>query len=340
MIQVNSRELGGFLERLFASVGLNCEHAAVMADIYVETTKRDYGHHDINNLPSRVQAIEAEKVNINPKFEKLAAFGAMEQWDGDNGLGEIINTFSMQRAIDLASEYGLGFCTVRNSNHYLCSAPYVMQAAKQGYLGLIIAKGVPTMGVPGCRGNVVGQSPLGYAFPSAEQWPVMLDICLAYASGEQLVQKAKQKEAVPQWWGVDSDGNPTNDAEAILKGTKFPIGGHKGFGLALLCELLTGVMSGGLILDENQEEEGMTARSTSHTALAIKADALMPMAEYKYRSSRLIERIKKRSPEVRIPGQRSWEKKQKFEEDNVIVLTEEIYTKLNEYGMKYGSGRL
>jgi LDH2 family malate/lactate/ureidoglycolate dehydrogenase len=336
MPAVTFEKLDKMVREVLIKLGLDEKNAAIMADIYMETTKRGVGHHDIYNLPSRLEALKAGKVKANPAYQKLSSFGVMERWDGDNGLGELINTFSMQRAVDMAKEHGMGLCTMRNSNHYLCSAPFVSQAAKQGCIGIIIAKGVPTMGVPGTKGNIVGQSPIGFAFPTGGEWPVMLDICLAYASGEQLMQKAKKGEPVPGWWGVDKDGNPAQTAMDLLKGTKYPIGEHKGFGLAILCELLTGVLSGGEILDENADQPYFATRSTSHTAIAIKADALMQMDTYEQRSSELIERLKARSQGVHIPGEGSWKSKAALESAGAINLTQELCDKLNMYAMEFG----
>jgi LDH2 family malate/lactate/ureidoglycolate dehydrogenase len=330
-IRVEFTNLETYLRRLFTALHLQEEDVDTMTDIYLETTKRGVGHHDIHNLPQRVEAILAGKVNVAPRFCKLSSFGGMERWDGDFGLGEVINHFSMQRAITLANEHGIGLCTVKNSNHYLCSAPYVTQAAKEGCIGLIIAKGVPTMGVPGTKGTVIGQSPIGFAFPQDKEWPVMLDICLAYASGEQLVQRAKQGVPIPPWWGVDREGNPTTDAAALLQGVKYPIGEHKGFGLALLCELLTGVLSGGQILDEDEHEKGMGARSTSHTAIAIRTDALMDAETYRRRSGELIKRLRGRSKGIHIPGEGSRENSQRLENEGAVELEASLVCKLNGY---------
>lgn len=299
-----------------------------IVDIYMETTKHGVGHHDIHNFLSRVEVLKTGKVTVNPKFELLASYGCMESWDGDNGLGELINTFLMQRAVSLAQDHGVGFSTVRNSNHYLAGSPYTMQAARLGYVGMIIAKGLPSMGVPGTKGNVIGQSPISFAFPTKYEWPVVLDTCLAYASGAQLFHRATEKRPVPEWWGVGPDGQPTTNAEELLRGTKYPIGEHKGFGLALLCELLTGVFSRGLILDE-QENADIAWKSTSHTAIAVKADALMTMDEYTTRSSDLINRIDARAPGIHIPGQHSYKNKVKFERSARIDISDDLFDKLN-----------
>lgn len=337
---VSFASLKEYMEQLLPKLGLPQADAAVMSQIYIDTTKRGMGHHDINMLPMRLKALRSGAINPNPHFQRLSGFGGMERWDGDNGPGEVINHFSMRRAIDLAAQHGMGLCAVRNSNHYLCCAPYVAQAAQQGCIGLIISKGVPTMGVPGAKGCVVGQSPIGFAFPTREDWPVMLDISLAYTSGLQLFQRAKQGVSVPPWWGVDENGEATTDPDKLLRGVRYPIGEHKGFGLAILCELLTGVLSGGLILDQDEDMEGMAARSTAHTAIAIKADALMDRETYLERSTDLIHRIQARADGVRLPGQSSWSKRQVLEAQGSVQLSQLLWDELNKYARDCGTVQL
>lgn len=329
MYTVKFNELKVFMHNILKKLGMTESNIETVVDIYIEITKRGVGHHDIHNFPSRVERLMSGKITVNPEFSLLASYGCMESWDGDNGLGELINTFLMERAVSLAQDHGIGFSTVRNSNHYLASSPYTTQATERGCIGIVIAKGPPSMGVPGTDGKVIGQSPVGFAFPTKREWPVILDICLAYASGEQLLRRAKGGQPVPEWWGVGPDGRPTSDAEQLLRGTKYPIGGHKGFGLAILCELLTGVFSQGPVLDE-QEGPDMAWKSSSHTAVAIKADALMDMDSYIGRSSDLIDRIDARAPSIHIPGQHSYKNKVEFERSASIDISGELFDKLNQ----------
>jgi LDH2 family malate/lactate/ureidoglycolate dehydrogenase len=198
-----------------------------------------------------------------------------------------------------------------------------------------MAKGVRTMGMPGIEGNLIGQSPIGYAFPTGAEYPVMLDICLAYAAGESLAMRAERNQPVPTWWGVGKDGSATTDAWNLLAGTKYPIGEHKGFGLALLAELLTGVFSMGAILDEG-EEDGPMYSGTSHTAIAIRTDALMPEKTYLQRSSELIRRLKAQSDKVRIPGETSFQNTENYNHAGYIDLEDDVVRRLNRYADEYG----
>ncbi len=192
MKRVTFIELSQFMMDSLTAVQMTAENAQTMIEVYISATKRGVGHHDIYDFPARLDTLVKGKVTVNPEYKKLAGFGCMESWDGDNGLGELINSFIMDRAITLAQTNGIGFCTVRNSNHFLAGAPYVLQAAKAGCIGLVLAKGPANMGVPGSTGNVVGHSPMAFGFPTNEDWPVMMDICLAYASIGQLTSELKK----------------------------------------------------------------------------------------------------------------------------------------------------
>lgn len=339
MIQITWEEMHRYVEDAWAAVGAPKEDCAVMADVFTETTKRGVGHHDIHNFPSRLDRVRSGMINPVPKITPIASFGAMESWDGDHGTGEVLNHFLMDRAMKLAQVHGIGFAVIRNSNHYLCSAPYVEQAAEQGYIGFITAKAGTAMGMPGISGNVIGQAPMGYAFPTAEKWPVMMDICLAYIAGEPLNIRAEKGIPVPSYWGADKDGKPTTSARDIVNGgVKFPIGEHKGFGLALLMELLTGVFSMGAILDEGEEDP--IYRGTSHAAIAIKTDALMTREMYRVRSQELIDRLRARSEKIHVPGDSSWKNIQQYNKLGYIELEDGLVEKLNWYSREYGFPQL
>ena len=323
MKRISFEELRAAMTEILRDLGMKKENAGIVADVYIHMTKRGTGHHDINDFMSHAEEVRKGRVNANPKFTRLAEFNTMESWDGDCGMGELTADFIMKRAVALAGEYGMGMCTIRNSNHYLASSPYVEMAARAGCVGIIIAKDAPSMGVPGFEGKLIGQSPNGFAFPTGKEWPVMMDGCLAYVSGHgKLHQYAEAGREVPDWWGVDSEGLPTTDPEKLLKGTRYPIGEHKGFGYAMLCEMLTGVMGRGPILD--QEPDGTELRNTTvHTAIAIKTDGLMGAEEFRARSTELVDRLEDRAPGLRIPGKRSYEAKAEYEKTDILEISDE-----------------
>lgn len=333
-IAISLTALQEYVVNVFGAVGMQEDNAAVMADVIVRCTMYHRGHHDAGFIPNLVGQIAAEKAPANPQITCTASRAAIESWDGDNGLGPICCTKAMERAMELAQEYGMGMCCMRRTNHFLAAGPYVELAASQGFIGLMLAKGGVTMGAPGYPGDCMSALPMGFAYPT-EQEPVMLDACMAYASLEKLRVMGREGKVAPNWWGYGKDGQPSEDPLDILAGTRLPIGGHKGFGLAMLGEVLTGVLSNGCIMDEKITEDGVVG-ATSHTAIAIKADTLMDADTFRRRAGSIGVRASELSEGLHIPGQGAAKQVSLALESNTVMLGEGEYLKLNELAAEYG----
>src|SRR5262249_5736545 len=152
-----------FINDLFRASGLNSADAHIVTDVFVRATLRGVGHHDIYYLPERLAQFSDKQLNPTPTITALQKYHAVEGYDGDNGPGELCSSYVMQRAMDLAAQYGIGLATIRHSNHFLAAAPYVEQAAEQNYLGLIFSRCVPAMSAPGAQHNFIGNNPMGFA---------------------------------------------------------------------------------------------------------------------------------------------------------------------------------
>jgi len=333
MKNVSLDALKTYLTDVFLKCGLSNENAAAATDVIYRATLRGVGHHDIYDFAPRAEGLISGAFKANPDYKKISSFGAMESWDADNGLGEVVCTFAMDRAMALADQFGMGFCALRNTNHYLAAAPYVERASEMGYIGLLLCKGGVSMGAPGRAGNCMSALPMGFAYATNDDYPVMLDACMAYASFGLLQEMAEKGKKTPEWWGLDKEGNPTTDPMAMASGTRFPIGGHKGFGLCMLGEVLTSVMSQGCILNEKETSDGLTNWS-AHTAIAIKADALMDADTFKHRAGELSRRASELSPGLHIPGMGSHNAKTSYVEKKAIELEDSLIEKLNEIAAK------
>ena len=335
MKEIKIQTLYEYVIQIMTACGMTKENAETAADVFLRATLRGVGHHDIYDFASRVKRLKDGKAVPNPVYTKLSAFGGMESYDAGNGLGEVVCSFAMERAMELADEHGIGLVALRNTNHFLAAAPYVEAAAEKGYIGLLLCKGAPSMGAPGKAGAAMSALPMGFAYPTDEDFPVMLDICLAYASYGQLMQRVKLGQSIPHWWGFDENGEPSTDPDAVAKGTRAPVGGHKGFGLAMLGETLTGVLSNGCVLDETVTPDGVKNHS-SHTAIAIKADALMDLSEFKTRAGDLNRHTRTLSPGVHLPGEGSRDAKRRFEEGGVIPLEDGLVEELQKIADECG----
>lgn len=337
MAWVNLEQLIHYLDGTLAALGMTPANRESVIDVFMFNTKRQMGHHDIYDLEGQLRAVIAGKICVNPDIRRLASGGCQERWDGGNGMGAIACTHAMKRAIELAKEYGMGLCAMRNTNHYVTSASYTAMAAEAGCIGVIIAKAGPSMGVPGYAQTIISQSPNGYAFATNHEWNTSMDCSLAYVAHHGNLEKAiAAGEKIPWWWGVDAEGNPTDDPAALLHGTHYPIGGYKGYGYAILCELLTGVLSGSTVLDQTADEAGCES-VTSHTAIAIKADALMDYDTFLSRATELVDRISARAPGIRIPGENSGKMQHKTEREGGLELSGDLIERLNKLAQTCGA---
>jgi LDH2 family malate/lactate/ureidoglycolate dehydrogenase len=322
MSKIEITEIRRVTQQLLLAAGLNPENADVVTDVFIRATLRGLGNHDLQDLPGRLKNLVEGKIKANPEIKMIHQFGCLENYEGDNGLGELCGMFVMKRAEALAAVHGIGCCSVRNTNHILASTPYVEVAAEDGFVGYIITRGAPT-------------SPMGYAIPTDKGYPVMFDACIAYASNGLLHDLAKAGESVPPYWGLDAAGQPTTNPAEISKGTRLPIAGHKGFGITILGEVLTGILSEGQVIDEPQAGTGLVGMP-SHTAICIDVDALIGTGQLKKRASEMVDRMSARAENLQLPGQRSYANKTKILSSECFVLEDELVNKINEWAKKMG----
>lgn len=336
MKPINIDQLEQFTIDLLGGMGLARSDSAVVAEVYRRATLRGVGHHDIHDLPQRLKALDEGLVNPAAAITMTASYHAVENYDGDNGLGERCSSFIMDRAQQLAERYGIGCCSVHNSNHFLSAAPYVEKAAEAGYFAMIWTSSSPVMGWPGSREKLIGNNPMGFASPGKPSGPLFLDISMAYSSIGNLTAKAKANENIPSFWAVDSEGNPTDHPDEALRGAALPIGMHKGFGLALLGELLTSVMSGGTMIDQKAAPNQLFGHHMhSQTAIAMKPDAFMPMEQYRARVEQVEHFIKTKHDNIRLPGERSHMMKRELQQRG-LYLDEALVEVLDQWAEKYG----
>jgi LDH2 family malate/lactate/ureidoglycolate dehydrogenase len=201
-------------------------------------------------------------------------------------------------------------------------------AEEKGFLTLVMSKSPGGLSLPGAKKNVTGNNPFGYA-TGYNDGKLLFDICCAYSSFGKMKQMADDGQEVPDYWGNDSEGNPTSDPEKILKsGLYMPFGEHKGFGIALLIELLSSVIGGGAILNQGMNETGFKGKYTQ-TAISIDIKKIMDLDQYANRVQQMVDILRQLYPEVYIPGKRSYQKKDEIKEIGYFEISDELVEKLD-----------
>ncbi|OHD12650.1 MAG: hypothetical protein A2Z96_06355 [Spirochaetes bacterium GWB1_48_6] len=319
---------------LLQASGLSFTHAQRAAWVFLQAHRRGVGHHDLSFLPQRLLWLEKEGVNPKPVMSLVSSFGSTEVWDGDEGLGEICCSHVTQRAMDMAKTQGLGYATIRRSNHFLAAAPYAEWGAEQGFFLLVFSNTDPCMAAPGGALNIIGNDPMGYGVGRTGAPPLVFDICMAYSSLGNLRALASSGDEIPEHWGKDAQGRPTRDPEKVLSGGSVaPMAQHKGFGMALMTEVLTGILAGGATGDQVRSGGGINTHNQA--VLAFNLEAFGGRSSVETRVQDLAQRLKDAQPSLRLPGERA---AQKIEEtrNQGYGISENLVKSLKEWSVKLG----
>lgn len=318
-MRIGVGKLREFIHQLLLGTGVTENDAINITDVYLRATLRDVGHHDIHDLPKRLHALHERLVKTKPQITLSSGYNACENYDGDNGLGEVCSSFIMNRSKSLANSYGIGFCSIYNSNHFLSASPYVEKLAEEGYIGIIWSSTQPVMGWPKSKARLIGNNPLGFGAPGKRN-SILLDISMAYYSIGGLHAANQLGETIPKHMAIDEVGHYTEYPIKALQGASLPIGEHKGFGLALLGEILTTVISGGAMIEDKSKMKQLFGEHIhAQSIITIRTDVFMGKERFKERIEQMQGFIKGKESDVRIPGERSSMKKNELEKKGIQI---------------------
>lgn len=295
------------LAAILASLGFSPSRADLSARLFAETTCDGVYSHGVNRFPRFVATIRNGSVDPAAEPECIAAFAAIERWDGRSGPGNLNAHAAMQRALALSSLHGIACVALANTNHWMRGGTYGWQAAEAGFIGLCFTNTMPNLPPWGAAQPAVGNNPLVLAVPRAAG-PVVLDIAMSQFSYGALESYRKRGEPLPVDGGFDTAGRLTRDPAAIEHSQRpLPIGSWKGSGLAILLDSIAAMLSLGnathLIATDPLRETGL-----SQTFIAIHPRALGPADRLGQIADEIVASIHAAQPSdqntsVRYPGE-------------------------------------
>ena len=251
MARVKIDELMRFSEEVLVKSGLTKENAKAVAETIVTTDTFGVLSHGTKNLYGYIQKMHAGGLNASavPTVEKDGpAWGIV---NGNAAIGMLTADFAMKKAIEKAKNTGIAYVGVYNSCHFGAAGYYANMAAKAGMIGLSMSNGDPVMAVPNSSGVVIGNNPFAFAAPLKNGKSVFLDIALSNVAALKVVMAKEKGITVPDGWLVDKDGKPTNDPSGFPQSSYLqPMAAHKGYGFAVLVEILASVLTGAGMLSE------------------------------------------------------------------------------------------
>lgn len=296
-ILVPAGELRSFAARLLDAIGVPSAKSQLVAESLVAASLRGVDSHGLQLLPFYMGQIESGDMDAITDGRVLSENGSCLHYDGQNGIGQVISNICCSHAIRMARASGVGMVVARESNHFGAAAFWAQKMADAGQIGIIMCNSSPLVPPWQGREGRLGTNPICMAVPGGEEDPWLLDMATTtVAAGKIFKAQINGQPQIPPGWAMDSEGVPTTDTETALKGLLMPLGGYKGSGLAMMAEILCGVLSGGAMSTElgGLRFRGKPLRA-SQMFLAIDIARFLPLDEFRARMDRLI-RIMKTTP--------------------------------------------
>jgi len=246
---IRSEDLTDLVRALLGAAGADSDDARLVAEQLVDAEARENRGQGLIRLRPYITWMRNGKIASPAKLKVERQFGATLLLDGGNGWGQVVTTQAMTMCLERAQEQGVCLALVRNANHIGRLGYYVEAAAGDGFVGLVACSGHPSSAWVAPWGGtkpIFGTNPIAFGFPRKDGPPVVVDLSTTQGSRGAVLLAAKAGKLLPEGWAFDAVGNPTRDPSKALPphGTLAPLGGHKGYGLALAVEILCGVLSG------------------------------------------------------------------------------------------------
>lgn len=298
-IRVEYEELFNFVVKIFVKLGLSKEEARIVADNLVSADLMGIESHGVQRLKRYVNGIKVGGINIKANIKIIKDAPSFAVIDGDGGMGQVVAHKAMRMAIEKAKKTGIGLVVVRNSNHYGIAGYYALMAAEENMIGLSLTNSrplvAPTYGIE----RLLGTNPIALAAPTNLEYPFLLDMATSVVPSGKLEVYRRKEKSIPEGWVIDKEGRISTDPNAFFNGgALLPLGGlgethggHKGYGLSLLVDILSGLLSGGTW----SKYIGNTSDKNSnvcHFFLAINIEHFVPLEEFKEKITKMIEEVK------------------------------------------------
>jgi ureidoglycolate dehydrogenase (NAD+) len=334
-------ELERWSQALLEASGLGARDAETVAVSLVHANRRGTDSHGVARLPTYAARLRAGWMNAGPQPRVEREEGAVALVDGDQGPGQVAGVFATDLSVELARRHGAGVVAVHRSSHYGAAGYYAIRAAEAGMVGMSTTNSEPFVIPYGGIGHALGTNPIALAAPLSDGiWDT--DMATSQVAVNKIFNARDEGRTIPEGWGVDEQGRTTTDPGQVFAAV--PLGGYKGYALAVLVEVLSGVLSGSgvghgigrLYEDEHPQDVG-------HFHLAIDVDRLAGRERAGELLARLLGDLKAIPPapghdEVLVPGEPEARAQAERERDG-IPLPPTLWASLTELSSELGVSR-
>lgn len=295
------------------AAGVSKPDSLIFSDSLVEADIQGTSTHGVSRLNIYIRRIQKGLIRPDAELRIDRRRASTLAVDAGNGLGQVQASKVLELLTPLAKQSGVAVATIRNSQHFGALSYYCNNAAEKNMILFATTNAEPSMAPEGGYEPYFGTNPLAVSFPTGKNYPIKIDLSTSLVARGNIIAAQKRGEAIPPGWALDPAGNPTTDAAQALLGTMLSMAGHKGYALALMVEVFSGVLSGASFGTEigSMYKNMDRKQDVGHFFCLMDIDAFEDVSVFKSRIDRMIDEIKSSScrpgaREILIPGERSY----------------------------------
>lgn len=316
MLHIHAAELQRFMKEVFIKVGVPDRDAKICAEILITSDLRGIESHGIGRLRMYVDRIMNGQIEAIARPETVKETGTTAVIDGHHGIGMVIAHQSMQLAIDKARKFGFGSVAVRNSTHFGIDGYYPLMAVREGFIGMSFTNARPSVAPTFSTQPLLGTNPIAFGAPTDEDFPFLFDAATSIIQRGKIEVLNRENKIANDGWVIDEQGNSKNNPQDILEdlvssrsallplgGEGETYGGHKGYGLSTMVEILSSCLQSGAFLLSltGIDSKGEPSRfKVGHFFLAINIENFLPIDEFKLNIGSLLRELRAAN---KVPGQ-------------------------------------
>jgi LDH2 family malate/lactate/ureidoglycolate dehydrogenase len=322
---VDAEKLIEFGTAVYAGAGMPEADARLVADTLVQADLWGHQSHGVLRLGWYLDRIKNGVMKPVTTPETIVDAGAVMVIDGHDGVGHVLTMLAMKEAVKRAKAHGLGAVAVRNSNHFGTCMYYTRLGAAEGCVMMLTTNGGPAMAPWGGKKKIVGTNPWSVAAPAGSLAPFVVDMAATGVARGKIYLAHQRRQQIPLGWAIDADGAPTTDPQKAIEGIILPMAEHKGYAIAAMVDMMSGVLTGSGFLSAVHSPYKTAEKSNcGHMMIAMNISAFQPLAQFHERMEKFIGEIKsvplaKDVAEVFYPGEMEARSDQRGRRDGLML---------------------
>lgn len=290
---VDARKLIEFATAVYAGQGVPEADARLVADTLVQADLWGHQSHGVLRLGWYLDRLRNKVMNPVTTPEFVVDAGGIAVIDGKDGVGHVLTKLAAEEAIRRAKVHGIAAVGVRMSNHFGTCMYYTLMGARAGCVMMLTSNGGPAMAPWGGRKKIIGTNPWSIAAPAGCHAPFVVDMANTGVARGKIYLARNKHQPIPEGWAITADGAPTTDPQAAIDGIILPMAGHKGYAIAAMVDMLSGVLTGSGFLSAVHSPYKTAEKSNcGHFLMAVNIEAMQPLAAFNARMEQWIAEIK------------------------------------------------